>query len=508
MIPAPTTDAANPVATVRPSAGRTMDKAKSDAGAKVGAAKGDDDFDLVAKLLIDDTDILIDGRDHKQSTPTFEAIVNDADDVNAPPEMPGVVMELASPQMSALSAELAALFQGLPVANASDTSAMQNVIPAEQVDAENASKETTLIAVGDDMSRLAEQLSARAASMNRTAVPVYDKPAPPSPATAADGTAVVSLSALQAKTGFDAPVKVTANQQKWFQAVAPVLTGLATPLMRAEPKLTMAAGASVAQPETDTPSFGNTPLLADNPLDAAKPVADQGLAQHSNEDPSARDSAKRGVTTDPAIASSKSTTGVRSSSFQDVSSGLTPPYQQIRSAVAEAIVGAGAAQPTDYVSLYADRPTSPTLTLKTLEISLEPPDLGRVNVKMNLASRDLKLEIEASKASTAQMLSNDKASLKRELLSDNSDLSSVLVSITSSVSDAGSARSTGNGDQPFSGNSRAANENAFASTTSGGREERRHQQASGFQEGGTARQQREGSSNDASAPASGNALYI
>lgn len=502
MKPLPTTEIATSFAPARPGTPRAFDKTKAESDAKVRSpdARSDREVKHAIRASANAADKPIDDGEQTQTATTFDAVVNDIVDVKV--ETSSAAMELASPQVSALSTEVAAVLQGIPAPSCANAAAAANSADS------NPTKETpdaTLQSIGDaddDMTRLAEQLAARAVARNRGAAPATDAIVRPAPAVAETGndTAAVSVAALQEKTGFDGAVKVTANHQKWFQSVAPVLTGVSNSLTRAEGRNFGVEAASSENNAVEVLSSDSGSSLVENSFEGKPSFGDQSSAHQNAEDTSSRDSAKRGQTT--AIS------GIGNSTLRSDPAGVAAPYQQIRAAVAEAIVGANSAHRTDYVSLYADRPTSSNLTLKTLEISLEPPDLGRVNVKMNLASRDLKLEIEASKASTAQMLSNDQASLKLELLNDNADLSSVLVSVTSTVSDAGAARGAANGDQQFAGNARTANENTFASTTGGGRDDRKPPQQSGPDESGSRRSHRDGKVDTAGTSATGKALYI
>lgn len=443
---------------------------------------------------------------------TFELIVEEVDESEATTDVAAAVMDFTSPQSSALARDLVGLLQGTPETNTSDA---VNVATQGASTHNNSTPDVLLgdtnspvNVVSDEISRLAEQLSARAASLGR--VPSTAAQSTPAPAqnTAEnlDGNAAVSVSALQEKTGFDAPVKITSSHQTWFQSAAPVRTSLVNLTMRTESRESLLVqsnnkrsadvGADRAAPEQS----------ADNTVEPLQTAGHREASDRGNDNPAAREGNKRGLSSEPAIGNSKAVSAASSSVSETANREVAPPYQQVRTAVAEAIVNATSLERTDYVSLYADRPTTSHLMLKTLELSLEPADLGRVTVKMNLASRDLKLEIEASKASTAQLLANDQAALKRDLLTDNSDLSTVLVSVASAVTDASSA--SGTGDQQFSGNSRTGNENAFTSTTSGGRDERRTPRQSDSKDSGSAGRLRDDEMSNAGAPGSGKELYI
>lgn len=501
MKPLPTNEIATSFAPARPGTPRAFDKAKGESDAKIRSpdARSDREVKHASRTSAKDADKPIDDGEQTQTATTFDEVVNDI--VDGKVETSGATMELASTQVSALSTELAALLQGIPAPSRADTAAA-NSADANPTTAAPEAAAQTIGDADDEMTRLAEQLAARAVARNRVAAPANDSIVRPALAVAdtGHGAAPVSVAALQEKTGFDGAVKVTANNQKWFQTVAPALTGVSNSMTRADGRSFSVEPASSGNSIGEVVSSDRASPLLENSIEGKPSLSDQSFAPNDRNDSSSRDSTRRGQ----AAAIS----GVGSPALGKDVSAMAAPYQQIRAAVAEAIVGANSAQRTDYVSLYADRPTSSTLMLKTLEISLEPPDLGRVNVKMNLASRDLKLEIEASKASTAEMLSNDQASLKLELLNDNADLSSVLVSVTSAVSDAGPARGAGNGDQQFAGNARTANDNTFASTTGGGRDDRQQPQQSAHEENSGARTRGGVNADTAGTSATGKALYI
>ena len=81
----------------------------------------------------------------------------------------------------------------------------------------------------------------------------------------------------------------------------------------------------------------------------------------------------------------------------------------------------------DYVSLFSDRQVTRGPFIRTLELTLEPADLGHVRVRMNLAGRDLKLEIETSERETARLLTEDSSGLDRSLRDAGLNLSDLSV---------------------------------------------------------------------------------
>lgn len=480
MKPMPTNDVAMPLSATRASIGRSTDRLNGEATTNFRTAEsnGGRASKVQSKFSADGGEKIDANSGSSRQSATFDLIVEEVDDSEATSAVTAAaVMDFTSPQFSVLARDLVGLLQGSPMTDTPDAVATESA----STDANSASDVPVCEAhVSDDVSRLAEQLSARAASLGRSSQTAIQSTSPPvlNVAEDTDGKTAVSVSQMQEKTGFDAAVKVTASHQTWFQSANPLRNSLVSMAMRMDGK----EGSFRFSNEKAAGDVGAASATAELPVDdqveSLQAFGNREATERGNDNADTREGSRRGLIAEAAIGTSKGAPATQISVSENENGVVAPPYQQVRTAVAEAVVNATSNQKTDYVSLYADRPTTSHLTLKTLEISLEPADLGRVNVKMNLASRDLKLEIEASKATTAQMLANDQAALKRELLSDNTDLSTVLVSVTSAVTDPSSASGTASGDQQFSGNSRTANENAFASTAGDGRDDRRTQRQS------------------------------
>lgn len=85
-----------------------------------------------------------------------------------------------------------------------------------------------------------------------------------------------------------------------------------------------------------------------------------------------------------------------------------------------------------------DTPTRSTTApvLRTLDLTLSPADLGSVRLRLSLSSNSLSIEAEASKASTAKLLNDDRPNLERGLKDAGYDISSV------KITDASAATST------------------------------------------------------------------
>jgi chemotaxis protein MotD len=104
-------------------------------------------------------------------------------------------------------------------------------------------------------------------------------------------------------------------------------------------------------------------------------------------------------------------------------------------------------------------PTRPSAApmLRTLDLTLSPEDLGTVKLRLSLKSNSLAIEADASKASTAKLLNDDRASLERGLRDAGYDVSSMkIIDVSASSSSSGSNWQTGgspsrDGDQARSG---------------------------------------------------------
>lgn len=153
-----------------------------------------------------------------------------------------------------------------------------------------------------------------------------------------------------------------------------------------------------------------------------------------------------------------------------------------------------------------DMPTRSTTApvLRTLDLTLSPADLGSVRLRLSLSSNSLSIEAEASKASTAKLLNDDRPNLERGLKDAGYDISSV------KITDASAPASTNsNGWQTNGSPSRDADPSRSGFM---GRQEGEMQRREGSPSDQPQRRARE--SNPQAAPAdavsvkSGNAVYI
>lgn len=443
---------------------------------------------------------------------SFDKLVESLGDVVAEVSPDPAAAASTATQVSVMPPDLAAIFQRVAIeGNNRAVSGEEQAKSARLVTIEGPA-----IAVPNDVAQLgvddADSLDPRALEVKVADAidPAQNENAARAPEKVliADATKMaVSVQQVQRATSFDAPISVTANQQSWFQSVSPALSKAQAASMRDVQPIDAKSAAdskSVAQ------RFGSgIPIsgLDRMPETISPNIKGQGSDQSGSN--AANDRPAQGdPKSERSAAAMKGLSGVSVIDQVTPATAVATPYQQIRAAVADALTGASAAQQTDYVSLYADRPSSSGLSLKTLELSLAPPDLGRVNVKMNLTARDLTLEIDASKASTAKILTDDQAALRRDLMSDALDLSSVLVSITSSVSDASASSATSNGDQQTPGGSRSPSQDASTSMAGGGRDERKPSHNPTFSDAGKSREQVDVEPGVRSRERNADALYI
>jgi chemotaxis protein MotD len=79
---------------------------------------------------------------------------------------------------------------------------------------------------------------------------------------------------------------------------------------------------------------------------------------------------------------------------------------------------------------------APGQVIRTMELTLSPVDLGSVTLRLSLKSNVLSVEAEATKASTAKLLSDDRDALTKSLRDAGYDVS------TLKITDAGASGAT------------------------------------------------------------------
>lgn len=198
-----------------------------------------------------------------------------------------------------------------------------------------------------------------------------------------------------------------------------------------------------------------------------------------------------------------------SSDATGVTAGLSPATTQVRNGVLDALTGGtGDTKPSGAPATLADRPAAPAQVLRTMELTLSPPDLGSVKLKLSLKSNELSIEAETSKAATAKILNDDRDSLKQNLQNAGYDVSALKITDASASSAMGS-NSSQTGSQtgsPFQDNSQAR---ASFAERQGGDTQRRDSAAQDQGQQRSGRDNPRGSeATDTTAPRQGNAVYI
>lgn len=131
---------------------------------------------------------------------------------------------------------------------------------------------------------------------------------------------------------------------------------------------------------------------------------------------------------------------------------------QVRNGVVDALAGkAGELNPSTTVEDLQDRAPSPPPVLRSLDLTLSPPDLGSVRLRMSLKSNTLEIEADASKASTAKILIDDRTSLERGLRDAGYDVTSLKITDASSSNATNSSGQQANGSPSRDGDQARAN---------------------------------------------------
>jgi flagellar hook-length control protein FliK len=137
--------------------------------------------------------------------------------------------------------------------------------------------------------------------------------------------------------------------------------------------------------------------------------------------------------------------------------------QETGSGSAAAIAGPSASLST---LLSAARPSSSPV--KTLDLQLEPQNLGSVSVKLNLSDAGLTVEVQASQAATADLLDKDKRTLTDGLHDAGYTISGVQISFAPSNGAATGFTDQGAAQNPSGQNSGGAQGNGGSQTQDGG----------------------------------------
>jgi len=206
-------------------------------------------------------------------------------------------------------------------------------------------------------------------------------------------------------------------------------------------------------------------------------------------------------------ATSSRATERTTSTDTSVAPGAPPsPAAQVKNSIVDALADGNSEGKTVSTSpLLSDRPQVSSQPLRTLELTLAPPDLGSVKLRLSLKANTLSIEAEASKATTARMLNDDRDGLTQNLRDAGYDVSSLKITDAAQTSSAGSNNSQ-TGGSPFQdgGQARAS----FSERRDGDMQRR-----DGAPQGQTQQRQKNSDSEttraaDAPAARQSNAIYI
>jgi hypothetical protein len=204
-------------------------------------------------------------------------------------------------------------------------------------------------------------------------------------------------------------------------------------------------------PTTSATKTSHDPLPETTPQAVSAPEADtQGNPSFSPGDESGAH-LQAEATSDPAehkVAKADSSASLDQilstvpSSPQD-NAGVTT---QIRNTVVDTLAGSGTdASTSTSAPDLPNRTAVPPPILRTIDLTLSPADLGSVRLRLSLKSNSLAIEAEASKASTAKILNDDRTTLERGLKDAGYDVSSF------KITDAAASASTGSNSWQMSG---------------------------------------------------------
>ncbi len=188
------------------------------------------------------------------------------------------------------------------------------------------------------------------------------------------------------------------------------------------------------------------------------------------------------------------------------SQGATPSVTgQIRNSVIDTLAGSAPEAPSPAASTAPQNSQpNPPPVLRTLDLTLSPPDLGTVKLHLSLTSNSLAIEAEASKSSTAKILSDDRGTLERGLKDAGYDLSSL------KITDASASGSTSSNNWQTNGSPLRDGDQARSSF--GGRQDGDMQRRDGAMSDQAQRRPKDNNGQNSSTEVAngrqGNALYI
>jgi len=300
--------------------------------------------------------------------------------------------------------------------------------------------------------------------------------------------AAMQVSALQlgSRNLAQAPTITASNEKPSEATTASTVTSQKTP------------SHAIATPEIEPPSnlsFGDAGDQAkDNPGNGDQTRAQLQSSTSANTTETERKIAK----TD----SSPSIDQIFTSSAKPAQT-PTSAVDQVRNGIVDNLSGSTTDPIARTSSASPNRPAGPPV-LRTLDLTLSPEDLGSVKLRLSLKSNSLAIEAEASKASTAKLLNDDRVSLERGLRDAGYDVSSMKVTDASASISANASNWQPGGSPPRDGDQARS---GFA-----GRQDGNAQNRDGAMFNQPQRRQKEDNPQAATADLTngrlGNALYI
>jgi chemotaxis protein MotD len=180
-------------------------------------------------------------------------------------------------------------------------------------------------------------------------------------------------------------------------------------------------------------------LVESSPVDAARDAPDQQSFSDKREAGSGpRDRSSNSIK-GPAGLEAFASKSVDKIVTDDTGTtvGMSNATQQVRNGVLNALTGGmGEASQANASLPSQNRPMAPGQVIRTMELTLSPVDLGSVTLRLSLKSNVLSVEAEATKASTAKLLSDDRDALTKSLRDAGYDVS------TLKITDAGASAAT------------------------------------------------------------------
>lgn len=139
----------------------------------------------------------------------------------------------------------------------------------------------------------------------------------------------------------------------------------------------------------------------------------------------------------------------------EISRTMSAATQQVRSGVLTALADDSGSAQVSGPRQIADRPPVAGQVLRTIDLTLSPPDLGTVRLRLSLKSSALDIDAETSKAATAKLLDDDRKGLEQSLRDAGYDVKSLKISDISSTSNPSLNSSLNNGGSSLQDGSQA-----------------------------------------------------